>query len=286
MDYEYTSPWAALLDRSNFFEYNLTPDQIGMAIGYFTLILVVIGNASAALLTQNRRKMGWIISLVNSFVLLSVGIVYLIVKVPTFDKFFAYGNNGRAVFHSLDNVSVLVCIWFALANFFDLVFGLIFYRRYLDPLTAYVHHTVYIWILITGITGNGGFARFTPFAAGPVYMFIEELPTFLLALGAVFPSLRTDIGFGATFLLLRLLYHAYMMTYSIFLQVDPIIPAMYGLTMVLHVFWFYTWCIKYGWKLLYPAAAAAAAAAASAKSPINAKPVDSNGAAKEKEKQI
>jgi hypothetical protein len=155
------------------------------------------------------------------------------------------------VFHSLDNVSVLVSIWFTLANIFDLLFGLIFYRKYLDPLTAYVHHIVYIWILVTGMTGHGGIAMFEPYCAGPVYMFIEEMPTFMLALGSVFPAYRTDIGFGVTFLLLRLVYHGYMLLYSVYLGASPVVPFMFSLTMCLHVYWYYAWCTKYGWKLIW-----------------------------------
>lgn len=238
-----------MLDKRHFLEYTLSEGDVRLAVVLFSAIWIVIGTGSAILLSENKKRMGWIISLINSFVLMVVGIAYLIVKVPTFTDFFAFGDNGRVVFHSLDNVSVLVCIWFALANFFDLVFGLLFYRAYLDPLTAYVHHTVYIWILITGMTGNGGFAQFEPFAAGPVYMFVEEVPTFMLALGSVFPALRTDIGFGVTFLALRLVYHAYMMAYSLYLGVDSVIPIMYALTMMLHVFWYYTWVRKYGLKL-------------------------------------
>ena len=110
-----------------------------------------------------------------------------------------------------------------------------------------------MWILITSMTGNGGFARFAPFASGFVYMFIEELPTFLLALGAVFPSFRTDIGFGVTFFWLRLVYHFYMLAYSVYLRTDAIIPFLYVLTLALHVYWYYNWMRKYGLKLLFGA---------------------------------
>lgn len=238
-----------MLETKYFVEYTLTEGEVQLAVVLFSLIWICIGTCSAYFLSNQKRRLGWVISLVNSFVLMVIGVMYLIVKVPTFQNFFWFGDNGRVVFHALDNVSVLVSIWFALANFFDIVFGLLFYREHLDPLTAYVHHAVYIWILLTGMTGNGGFAHFTPFAAGPVYMFIEEVPTFMLALGAVFPAWRTDIGFGATFLLLRLVYHAYMLCYSVYLGVDAVIPTMYVLTMMLHVFWFHTWVRKYGVKL-------------------------------------
>jgi hypothetical protein len=230
--------------------YTLSDSDITTAVVVFSTVLIAIGLGSAYLLNNQKRRLGWIISLTNSFVLMTAGIGYVAVKVPTFDNFFCFGDNGRIVFHSLDNVSVLVCIWFTLANIFDLVFGILFYAKHLDPLTAYVHHTVYIWILVAAVTGNGGFAHFEPFAAGPVYMFVEEIPTFLLALGAVFPACRTDVGFGVSFFWLRLVYHAYMLLYSLRLRVDAVIPVMYALTLALHAFWFHTWMRKYGWRLL------------------------------------
>jgi hypothetical protein len=236
--------------RANCLVYTLSDNDISIAVVAFSSVLITIGFGSAYILQNQKRRLGWIISLVNSFVLMSVGIGYVLVKVPIFNNFFWFGDNGRIVFHSLDNVSVLVCIWFTLANIFDLVFGILFYAEHLDPLTAYVHHTVYIWTLVTAVTGNGGFAHFEPFAAGPVYMFVEEIPTFLLALGAVFPVCRTDVGFGVTFFWLRLVYHAYMLLYSLQLRVDAVIPIMYTLTLALHAFWFYTWMRKYGRRLL------------------------------------
>lgn len=240
-----------MIITKHFLEFTLDRTDIAIAIVVFAAIWIAIGLTAVNVFKDQPRRLSWAISLVNSFVLTVTGIVYLIVKVPTFDKFLFFGDNGREVFHSLDNVSVLISIWFTLANISDLVFGLLFYRKFLDPLTAYVHHTVYIWILVTGMTGHGGFAHFEPFCAGPVYMFVEELPTFLLALGSVFPACRTDLGFGATFLLLRLVYHGYMLLYSVHLGANLVVPVMFTLTMALHVFWYYVWCTKYGWKLIW-----------------------------------
>lgn len=236
--------------RHHFFQYSLTTHDVAIVTITFSTIWLVIGCTATVFLRQNPKRLGWVISLVNSFVLMVVGAVYSVVKIPTFNRFWWFGDNGRALFHSVDNVAVLVCIWFVLANISDILFGLLFYRQYLDPLTAYAHHTVYVWLLLTAITGNGGFATFEPFATGIVYMFVEEVPTFLLAFGAVFPSCRTDVGFGVTFFSLRLVYHAYMLLYSLTLGVDTVIPVMFCLTFILHMYWFHAWMRKYGWKLI------------------------------------
>jgi hypothetical protein len=67
-------------------------------------------------------------------------------------------------------------------------------------------------------------------------------------IGSVFPSMRTDLGFGATFFIFRICYHAYIFAYAIYSQVYTPIIIMYALTLILHINWFYTWMIKYGFK--------------------------------------
>ena len=47
--------------------------------------------------------------------------------------------------------------------------------------------------MIISTTGNGFFMTAIPFASSFVFMLIEEFPTFLLALGSVYPSLRTGL---------------------------------------------------------------------------------------------
>jgi hypothetical protein len=234
-----------------FLQYSLTNDDLRFATFVFAIVWALIGSTAVYFLWRQPKKLGWVISFVNSTVLMVVGIIYLFIKIPTYRNFWWFGDNGRTLLHSLDNVSVLLCIWFILANVADIFFGLIFYRRQLDPLTAYVHHVVYIWLLIAAITGNGGFATIEPFASGIVYMFVEEVPTFLLALGSLFPACRTDVGFGVTFFLLRLVYHSYMLLYSMTMDVDRIVPFMFSLTLALHVHWFSVWMRKYGVKLIW-----------------------------------
>lgn len=235
-----------MVQLSNFFEYSMSSEQVQIAFALFSFVFTVAGITAVVVFPNDKRKMAWVISLVNAFVLTFAAGSYFIVKVPTFM------HDGRAAFHTVDNVSALISIWLCLANAFDLLFGLIFYRTHLDPLTAYVHHTLYIWITITAFTGNGGFANFEPFSGGLAALLVEELPTLLLALGSVFPSLRTDLGFGLTFFLFRIMFHAAMMAYSIHSGVSTLVTILYCVTMSMHVFWFYSWASKYGKKSKKP----------------------------------
>lgn len=238
-----------MLDSKNFTELTLRTNDFYVAGAIYVVILAAICSYAKNNFDKDRKKMAWIVSLFNSFFLLVLGCVYLAYRAPLQDGFFTYGLPAREMFHGVDNFSVLVCLWFFMANITDLLFGLAFYPKYLDPLTAYVHHSVFIWMMVACTTGNGGFIKPEPFAPAFCYMLIEELPTFLLALGSVFPAFRTDMGFGVTFFLFRLCYHVYFLTYSFIAGVETLVTVLYSLTFALHFFWFYTWVTKYGSKL-------------------------------------
>jgi len=48
----------------------------------------------------------------------------------------------------------ITMIYFAIFNIMELMFGAVFFREQLDPLTALVHHPVFTLIMLTGVTGN------------------------------------------------------------------------------------------------------------------------------------
>jgi hypothetical protein len=211
---------------------------------------------SHKLLNDNKKRLAWMVSLLNSFLLSIVGIVYIINKSSyvsdTILTTLKYENRhiGRPIYHDKDNVSVIVCLWFAIANIIDLIFGFIFYQKEQGLITSYIHHTIFIWIMFTCTTGNGIFLKCTPFAPAFLFMCIEEIPTFLLALGSVMPSYRTDIGFGLTFFLLRILYHIVFFVFAIYVKADGVVCFLYLLTLLMHINWFSSWVAKYGKKMI------------------------------------
>jgi hypothetical protein len=184
------------------------------------------------------------------------GAAYLVVKVPAFEHLFISGGGADialSFFHEpTNNFTFLICLWFGMVNVFDIVVGHFFYPKYLGLLTGYVHHIVFIWTMLASTTGNGLFMTTRPFATPFVFMLIEEFPTFLLALGSMFPRLRTDAGFGLSFFLLRIVYHSYFACYA-FLNshvVDGAILVLYAMTLAMHLNWFYSWVTKYGKSFL------------------------------------
>ena len=104
--------------------------------------------------------------------------------------------------------------------------------------------------MIAGTTGNGGFMTIKPFSSALMLVFVEELPTFLLALGTIFPYFRTDIGFGVSFFLLRICYHLFIM-YIIFIsKLEMASFVISSISFAMNFYWFVTWMLKYGRRLL------------------------------------
>jgi len=191
---------------------------------------------------EKIKRLSWMISLLNSVAMTSFGVYYAVKTFHKFPQLRSFDTSkGREVFQNVTDCNILVAIWFSIANVADLVFGLLCYAKYLDPLTAWVHHIIYIWIMIASTTGHGGFMTCEYFAATFSIMLLEELPTAILALGHVFPSLRSDWGFGSTFFVLRLCYHIYMASYAFLSGVETIVTVLFCLTTCMHAYWFYGW---------------------------------------------
>jgi hypothetical protein len=199
---------------------------------------------------KEKKRLAWCISLLNSCITTLICIVYALVKTLTSRGLFN-ANLDIEMIHGNDNISTITCLMFFCVNLLDLLLGLIFYRSCLGLMTTYVHHTLYMWLMVFLLTGNGFFTSTpTPFSMAFIWCLIEELPTFLLALGSVFPSYRADLSFGVSFFFLRLLYHCYLFLLMVRLQTYTPILFLYGLTFVMHLEWFRAWFTKYGLSYL------------------------------------
>lgn len=224
--------------------YTLTHAELIHAGLAFSFMLTLISLGGIFTLRKDPKKLSWVISLFNSGLMTIAGIFYLtwhVIQSPQYFyliKLINLENNT--------DFSVLCCLWFGLANLFDLALGVVFYKKYLGFLTAWIHHTAFIWVVFTMVTGNGGIVTgLHPFSISFANLLIEELPTFLLALGSIFPACRTDVGFGATFFIFRLVYHFYFFFSAVRLGTQKTHFVIYTLTGVLHVNWFWNWIMKY-----------------------------------------
>lgn len=130
-------------------------------------------------------------------------------------------------------------IFFLTHLLWDSFFALTIYPKK-ELKSTLLHHSFYITLCL--------FVLHKGWVGALVAAFPLEIPTFFLALGHVFPTLRADKLFGATFFLTRLMWHVYLMyiIYSIpprdfehlwLLAVGPL---------MMHIYWFYWWSKKYG----------------------------------------
>lgn len=228
----------------NFDGVSLTSDEI-KNFGILAIVATTGIFGLSAFLLKEPKRYSWVIGLMNATVLSSLSVIYTFLF---FDKIVAsIFDHTFAVqfYHSVDNITFLAAVWFGVGNALDLILGLIFYPKYVGLLTGFVHHTIYTWMMFLVATGNGFFTHCRPFGTLFFICAIEEVPTGVLALGSIFPSLRSDLGFGASFFLTRLLFHGIMMVYSYVIGIDVHVLVLYGLTFVLHSFWFSTWIKKY-----------------------------------------
>jgi len=225
-------------------QFELQDDDFKEIAIYSTVILCAIGFISVLTL-KDAKRIAWGISLVNSVVLTVGSIVCLCCyAIPAHHEIFAF-EAKKEIFYGRTNGGVALTIWFALANIIDLVFGLIFYRSKMGLLSSFIHHPVFIWMSFFAATGNGLFTSDLPFIPAFNLLFLVEVPTMLLAFGSVWSSLRTDMGFGVTFFLFRLVFHGYMMALAAHSGVNtPLLCCFIG-PFLLHVFWFSTWFKSY-----------------------------------------
>jgi hypothetical protein len=242
-------PRLGFLSDEHFDSLTLSGENFTTAAFVFTAINLLVCVGLRKFVTQTK-KLAWGLSLVNSFVMSIMGLVYIYQKLPLIHMALETGTGGEALLHSVDNVSALVCLWFGIVNVMDLIFGVLCYPQHLGFMTAVVHHPFYVWVMVVAVTGRGVFIKMSPFASGFMFASIEEIPTFLLALGSIFPSLRTDMGFGFSFFLLRICYNFALISCTVVLGLPLASTVIPSLSLAMHVYWFYAWWCKYGYRLV------------------------------------
>lgn len=174
------------------------------------------------------KRRGWIMSNVSSLTCSLVSIKHAV-------AFLASGCDASTLY-TADAFSDFITTFFVTYLLIDLVVGSLDYPTEVDLLTGWIHHTVYIMLCSWGVLG-----RFTVVCSA---MMPIEVPTFILARGHLFPSQRADLLFGLTFFLFRIVYFAVYAT-ALFVHRDPPVGIRWAapLIMVLHLHWFYRWCL-------------------------------------------
>lgn len=175
---------------------------------------------------DSLKKQAWLIMFLLSIVLAMSSIIY-----GTYVEM-----NGGYVLESVfaENIySRTVVTFFAACNIADILVGVYYYPSYCDPFTTYFHHFFYVSCCFVYI-GNGQTLIF-------LLGFFVEIPTVLLNLGVVFPSLRTDLLYGVIFFIFRVFYHV-IFTYRVAqIDVSGIAWKLILVPFPAHLLWFYKW---------------------------------------------
>jgi len=217
----------------------------GVALGT-AVYTVYYGIAARKILEPKRRA--WIMTCLAALVSTVVGAIVAKDILENYSSEpWTYLTWNPDVWVTESQLTKFCCINFISFLVADVVCGVIQYPNQFHFLTGWVHHAAYCAFLVRLYLQNLT-SVFTPFI-------VEELPTLILGLGTIYPEMRTDSGFGLTFLVTRVLWHA-LGTYNACTG-PPGHPirkqAWFGvLSLALHLHWFYTWCSKYLFKTKKP----------------------------------
>ncbi|KAI8895649.1 hypothetical protein BC833DRAFT_600494 [Globomyces pollinis-pini] len=133
--------------------------------------------------------------------------------------------------------AIAFCAYFVSYLLADMIFGYIYYPQHMDIVTGWIHHTIYL-VLIPALIHYKVPGAFMVAA-------VMELPTIFLAIGFLNEKFKSEILFGITFFLTRLLFHVYFV-----IQLYLVWPTQYTLiffstfTFPLHIYWFKRWTTR------------------------------------------
>ena len=177
------------------------------------------------------------LSLLNAFIT-SISGIYL-----NFDFF-----HSSSISDSRQIIQILTISYFISYLVCDMTLGFVFYKKEIQILTGYIHHSLYIFISIYSIFSDNTLLY--------CLYFVSEIPTFLLSIGTINSKFRTNKIFGFLFFLTRIVYHSFLMSIYFLPDIFPMAKFLnterqYTLTILslsilgLHCFWFYKWYTKY-----------------------------------------
>lgn len=181
---------------------------------------------------QTDKARAWIVTLAGSFGLSILATKYCY-EAWTEEGFFWPTER----IHGEDQLSRIGVLYFVAINIMDLTLGVSFYPKYLDPLSAWFHHSAYLLFAFCLLAHH--------YARGLLMCFFMEWPTLLLAVGSLWPSMRHDLLFGVLFFITRIAYNIYYIVSLYRVAPEGLIWKICSATLCLHLFWFYKWNVSY-----------------------------------------
>jgi hypothetical protein len=210
---------------------------VGAQMLWYTIYraLEPVVTTESAVRTQRKRR-AWILTIPISF-------FFGFIAGPYFGyRLIAAMLEGAPVvasFLNLTSVFAVHCVTFMMSFLaLDIVVGVLEYREFLGMDTAWIHHTAYFILY--------GYLLFTRRTHYVLIGACCEIPTFIMALGVLVPSMRQDLAFGVTFFFTRIVWFLVLAivyiipTYNTKLHVvEWIVPTVASTT--LHIWWFSKW---------------------------------------------
>ncbi|KDN52299.1 hypothetical protein K437DRAFT_261410 [Tilletiaria anomala UBC 951] len=142
---------------------------------------------------EKHKARSWILTTIAGFVMSVASLPYLY-------DLCAYAFDFTRVKPRLQVLADPLACFFMAYLTSDLVLGSIYYRKFINIASGWVHHTAY-----TGLFLYILHKRWTYIAgAGAIF----ELPTFIMGMASMFPRLRSNRGFTISFFLTRVFFHA------------------------------------------------------------------------------
>ncbi|KAF9295517.1 hypothetical protein BGZ74_010778 [Mortierella antarctica] len=150
-----------------------------------------------------------------------------------------YFGGGKRLLISLENfpresvTSSMSVGYFIAYCILDLILGGLHYPKYVDPLSGYFHHLIYMG-LVMRLVSEEKISLFNV-CGSPL-----ELSTVFLSSGMIWPERRSDLWFPVTFFTSRILF-----VIAILHEVQFNMPIPYGgtsvyaLALMLHIYWFW-----------------------------------------------
>ncbi|TFJ82174.1 hypothetical protein NSK_006503 [Nannochloropsis salina CCMP1776] len=182
------------------------------------------------------KRLAWLLSAFSSFITASLSMSALY-------QLFAQSWVIENVLFADDRLSRFTATFFIAFLILDLALGMRYYPSQIHLLSGWVHHCFYLGVLAWALHSHFslGFCLFLPL----------EIPTFILAVGSIYPQRRSDWLFGMTFFITRICYHLWLFVLVREIK-DPRLPVwvVIAVTFCLHIYWFGLWWKSYRRKYL------------------------------------
>ena len=203
-------------------DWNETNRDVFIALVVLNLLYHGIRNST----DKSPKRSSWILTLICSF----VGIV------GCFTVIYNLIEKGWTTnfIYSCDRLSCFFIRFFCVFFILDLVYLSLHYPKE----SGWSHHIAYFLCMSCSLVYS--------FPMVFVVFFPLEVPTFILAVGHIWPQHRQDILFGFTFFCTRVLFHGFML--RILYDTRDISPLpvwqLAILSWCIHVGWFSKWCVS------------------------------------------